>query len=182
VITDLPENSDGGAEETAGNSLRVELPCVGTPHDPFCTTLYGEVKDRITLEGDTSLHTYEAHVRGVMELKGYGLPDSSQGWCLGQQAAGDVANVYELTAGGTTYHLNCWLPHGSNRACYPFDYTFSFQAHGGEHAELLADSFDPDQMRNEEDGTRAPLIVPDVAPAPAAFDGQFVQVDITTSR
>jgi hypothetical protein len=172
---------DGGPD--AGPfQLRVELPCTVIIGEPFCTTVSGDVTDARHLPGSSDReYTYTVRVRGVTELKGYNIPDGPSGYCFGTVNAGDAANLFQLQVGSrATYYLNCWLPNGYFRACYGWDYTITFQAMGNETVTLLANSVDPAEIKNKSVDGGAPIVVPEVAPAPAPFNGQFIQVDLVS--
>ena len=63
--------------------------------------------------------------------------------------------------------------------CHPIDATFTVRVRAGATVVLFASSVDGrrSQIRNRDDAGVA-IVPPDVAPAPGAFDGQFLQLDV----
>ncbi|HEY0253423.1 MAG TPA: hypothetical protein VGC41_17940, partial [Kofleriaceae bacterium] len=57
------------------------------------------------------------------------------------------------------------------------DYQHVVPIDGGATVTLTADPQDGAEVQNI-DTSGTPIVVPDIAPAPAAYDGQFVQMDV----
>lgn len=178
--TPANDGSTDGGESL--DTLRVEVPCTGdSTASYFCSSDSAQIHDATTLPGPTdTINTYTVRVRGVAEFKFY--PESTEGenYCTGGRPDSYGSNSYQLIIeGGSTYNLNCasTLTNADNHACYPWDFNISFQAKGGTTITLLANPVDTVIDRNRS-SSGEPVVVSGVAPAPAAFDGQFFQVDI----
>jgi hypothetical protein len=128
----------------------------------------------------------QLRVRGVVEQKTYtgftaaaASGQNASFFVRGGVAAADLYNDYPLTiaAPPQLFHLNRGA--SNNQHCDPIDYRVTLPALA---ATTL--TFDPDdqydsgrQIRNY-DSAGAPIVVPGVAPAPSAFNGQFIQIDV----
>jgi hypothetical protein len=160
---------------SVGGALRVELPC--EPHDVsdgVCNTLYQTTERTITI-GGTSAEKYDLtiRVRGVVEPKDYADGTADGFFYTGGTPSGDSMNVFELdvSAPATTYYLN----YGGDSA-YGLDYQQVIRVQGGATIRLSADSIDNAIYTNTDS-----VVVAGIAPAPSAFDGQFVQIDVISA-
>lgn len=159
--------------------LRIEMPCLG---QGTCNSAYCVVTDSVTdqgmLTGNPAV-SYEVTLRfrGVLEEKGYsgGVDDGL--WNEGGNPIGDGWNTYSLDISDPTqtYWLNNGSP-GSNH-CEMVDYQRSVTVMGGSMVSVTA--FDPNNCaaRNYNDQGQ-PIVIPEIPPAPMAFVGQFLQVDV----
>jgi hypothetical protein len=88
-------------------------------------------------------------------------------------------NIYSLEVGApaATYYLNAGQ--SGPRRCFPIDYTETIPMQGATTLTLIGDPVDGVQIINVDDAGK-PNVVPDVPPAPAAFDGQFIQMDVVS--
>jgi hypothetical protein len=85
--------------------------------------------------------------------------------------AGPISNPpqqYFLNAGasGTLY-------------CFGVDYTETVQIAAGATVTLTADPVDAVSAFNQ-DANGSPIVVPGIPPAPDAYDGQFLQMDVVS--
>jgi len=181
---------DGGTCVSIAASLegqRWELPCVAPwPDGPEYVCISGpDTTSSVTLQGSPSLR-YEVRlrVRGVVETKAYpgGIGDGGA-VVLGGQPADDAWNVYRLDVSSPAqrWHLN----HGPSGLylCRTIDERFTVQAQGGAGFTLFASTVDGNRteiLNRDADG--GALVVPGVRPAPAPFDGQFLQLDVEGVR
>jgi hypothetical protein len=127
--------------------------------------------------------------RGVVEARSYGPPladagiapaaggTSSQLFQVGGGSGVGSANIYELTIDDPpqTFYLNSATPQYSG--VRGLDYTVTIPMMAAANLQLIADPVDGIEYENAQpDG--GPVVPAGVPPAPAAFNGQFVQVDV----
>ncbi|PLX39774.1 MAG: hypothetical protein C0608_11395 [Deltaproteobacteria bacterium] len=186
--------------DSVPTTLRVELPCdedSGFPND--CVTYTDNVEDVLTVNGEEG-KTYNVTVRlrGIVEQKEYyslftksarakyDVPTDDFMWLDdGEKSSKDTWNIFsiEVSSPPAIYYLNngsSWIEH-----CWKFDYEKTLLADAGATITLYADSGGPDGdypriILNQESIGGEPLVIPDIPPAPEAFDGQFVQMDIVS--
>jgi hypothetical protein len=186
VIADVTEPEVMVADDTPGavavaaalDGLRWELPCLERVQADICAT-HDEMRTATDLEGEPGArYAVTVHVRGVVEEKSYTTGVWRDGLVQrdGAPIAGDW-NVYalEISDPPARYFLN-----GGTAGAFHvvrLDARFTFEARAGATVTLVATAFDGLQIPNI-DRTGEPLYVPDVAPWPAAFDGQFIQLDV----
>jgi len=96
----------------------------------------------------------------------------------GGTPAGDGYNVYSLTisAPAQTVYLNSGTSYIGH--CWPIDYTVTLPMQSSASVSLSADTVDGIEITNL-DANGNPIVVPGISPAPAAYDGQFIQMDVT---
>jgi hypothetical protein len=167
--------------------LRWELPCLGfSPDFPelICFTRPPfAVSARI--RGAPQLrYAIVLRLRGVLETKAYlGGTRAAPTVVKGGAPAGDDWNVYrlEVEAPAAVWHVNAGT--SGDYRCIAIDEELEVEARGGATVTLFASPVDDrrSQIRNR-DGAGAPLIIDGVPPAPAAFDGQFLQMDVVSVR
>jgi hypothetical protein len=94
----------------------------------------------------------------------------------GSPLAGSKVNVYalEVSAPGQIYYLNQGV---STRPVVAIDYLETVSITSGATVTLHADSRDSYELRNIGPAGQ-PIVVAGIPPAPAAYDGQFVQMDV----
>ena len=96
---------------------------------------------------------------------------------VGGTPANDLWNTFSLqvSAPAKTAYLNS----GASNHDYvdAIDYRALLSANAGAAVTLNAASTD-DLMARNRDQAGAAIVIPGINPAPAAFDGQFIQVDI----
>lgn len=171
---------DGFACESDASldTLRLESPCAGTTLACNTTTCSSaSVSPEIAMFQGTPGVTYAAtlRVRGVVEEKSYSGGTQTGHWYEGGSPGLGLWNVYALQIDGTTYHLNAGT--GGVLQCVGLDYEVTVLVEGGAELELSVDDPDDCQVRNRT-LLNEPIVVPDIPPAPDAFDGQFIQIDL----
>ncbi|MDX2015222.1 MAG: hypothetical protein SFW67_33825 [Myxococcaceae bacterium] len=170
------------------DGLRWELPCFSLDRDfpqLICFT-HAIQRTFTTLRGVPGRqYDVRVRVRGVIETRGYrGGRQVAPFVVEGAESAvmpvdADPWNIYRLEVSDPpqTFALNAGLS-GEYR-CHVVDATFTVRASSGAVVTLFASSVDGNrsQIRNVGDAG-VPLVAPEVPPAPMAFDGQFLQVDV----
>jgi predicted small lipoprotein YifL len=161
---------------------RWELPCLSDVSSTVCNTIPGGSPFTLTETlGGTAGQAFDVSLRfrGVVETKGYsgGTADATSSWYAGGTPSGSNWNVYSLSISSpaATYYLNA----GPDDAffCIPLDFEKTVRMDAGATVTLYATSTEGQEIKNVgADAT--PIIVPGVAPSPASYDGQFVQVDV----
>ena len=186
---DAPGSLDGtggaaDADPIAGalDGLRWDLPCLADTTPELCTTS-PTVSSSATLAGDAAT-TYDVTLRfrGVVEPKTYTGGTRDEWFQTGGTPAGDTANIYRLvvSAPEATYYVNAGTTRASTDLfCATFDYEATIPIAGGATVTLEAESLDDLQIQNRDEAG-APYVIADVPPAPAPFDGQFVQMDVVS--
>jgi hypothetical protein len=159
------------------SGLRWEVPCRASAGSgcnaddpaPVTADMNGEpgVVYRVTLR-----------FRGVVEQKTYdGGSDDGAFWQEGGTPAADPHDIYklEISAPPQVYYLNRGSSGGD--ATHPIDYTKTLRIATGARVTLTAAVIDGAQLGNHDASGRA-IVVPGVPPAPAPYDGQFIQMDV----
>jgi hypothetical protein len=165
----------GPAGELDG--LRWEIPCGADLGGMVCAAT--DAADQTATIGGTTGSHYNAllHFRGVVELKSYTGGTVDGYFNTGGADNGDTFNVYSLTvsAPAQTYFVNMGMSGIYN--CFALDYMETVPMDAGATITLSAHPIDGHEIENV-DAMGTPIVVPDIAPAPAAYMGQFVQVDV----
>lgn len=182
--------SDGGGGgngdstvAAALDGLRWELPCVTNTTAELCTTPAGDPTVSAALTG-TAGASYDVTLRfrGVVEPKTY-TGGARTGWFqTGGTPASDTANIYRLTVSNPaqTFYVNAGTTRASNALyCEAFDYQATVRAAAGATFTLQAQPLDALQIRNRDQAGTA-IVVAGVPPAPQAYAGQFVQMDVVS--
>jgi len=187
---DAPETLDAGGPTDADttdanvaaslNGLRWELPCTQSTGDPTVCVTIPSVSTSATMGGVSgAVYGVTLRFRGIVEISTYVGGSSSGYWQIGgSPPAGSTINVYglDVSSPGQTYFVNQGISH---RVVVALDYTETVPIAAGATVTLNADSRDSLELRNL-DASGQPIVVPGVAPAPMAFDGQFVQMDVVS--
>jgi hypothetical protein len=173
----------GGADEKAMvdalDGLRVEHQCQNDG-DPYCATS-GVVTDSKTGAGDSNaIYEVDIHVRGIAERTTY-----ENGTAMGMLYVGgqpDASwNTYGLVVSDPPAHYyfngnaccNAWL--------VEIDIMTTIMVRGDGTLTLQGDDRNSLSTINEDQNGQ-PIVVSGVPPAPNAFDGQFVQLNVTAVR
>lgn len=179
--------TDGGEVEnvvTSLSGLRWELPCQAAAADPaLCTTPTTNVTKTTTLAGASgATYAVKLRFRGVIEPKTYSGGTETGFFSVGGTPASDTANIYRLTvsAPAGTFFVNSGTTRAST-ALYAeaIDYEATVDIQAGATVTLTAEPLDALQIKNR-DMAGAPFVIAGIAPAPAPFDGQFVQMDVVS--
>lgn len=161
------------------DGLRWEIPCgadaglacVVTDPTPVVAHLAGAA-------GTT--YQVTLRFRGVVEQKAYtgGVADGY--FYTGGAEDGGAYNVYAMTVSSPaqTYFLNAGASDITN--CWPLDYTETIPIDAGATVTLTSQAKDGQEIKNRDAATGAPIVVPDVPPAPDPFNGQFIQMDVVS--
>jgi len=175
--------SGDGCADVAGtlDGLRWEMPCAGDdPVDPprVCQTSKSATQSA-TLGGSPDVtYAVTLRFRGVVEEKGYLGGTKEEHWQIGGTPAADPFNVYELKVSdpAQSYYVNSGVSYTLHS--FALDYEKTIEVKGGAQVTLSADPIDTGEIKNI-DSTGAPIVAPGVAPDPKAYDGQFVQMDVS---
>jgi hypothetical protein len=163
------------------DGLRWQLPCADNENhgNGYCDSPATDAKSA-TLSGNPGArYDITLRFRGVVEEKTYLYGTADGHWQAGGVPNEDLYNVYklEIAAPAQTYYLNAGQT--GLGYCVPIDYTKTVQANAGALVSLTADSIDSSQVDNHSD-PGYPLVVPEIAPAPDAYNGQFIQMDVVS--
>ena len=178
-----------GSDDTITNppiasldDLRAELPCTGggTAFDNCATVVSDE--ESATLAGEAGV-TYDVSIQvtGVMEQKTYSDWTSRDGmWIEDGTPDGSSFNVVRLqiSSPAQTYYLNAG--ESFQGLCYLLDFAKTVVMSNGATITLYADTGGDQLSILNIDGQGVPIVAPGVPPAPAAYDGQFLQVDVVS--
>lgn len=170
---------DAGAVLPDLHGARLEVPCnpPSVPGMDGCTSAIPPPL-MLTAGGEPgATYSVTIRVRGVLEHKSYAGGEGEGQFRIGGTPDDTTWNVYRLQVGDTVYHLNAGV--SSERFCHAIDYQAAIQVRTGDEVVLREDDTDGLMIVNIDDRSPpAPIVVPDVAPYPAAFDGQFLQIDV----
>ncbi len=150
--------------------LRVDVPCGVDADEGQCEAT--NASEEVVLEGEPGQRfRVTLWIRGVVEEKPYTCAQRDGNWCTkGDGQAGDNRSDTELAIGMPPLAVR--LNHGQGEACVLVDMQHDVVIESGALVSLQIDPRNDEQRRND-DG----LVVPALDPAPAAFDGQFLQVE-----
>lgn len=128
----------------------------------------------LTLPAVGAAGTRQVRVRGLMEGKSYTGGAADGAWYVGGSPQPGGQNVWKLRVQGggldNTYYLNSGLFSANVTAV---DYIREIAVAGTPQLTLSCDSVDALEYNNA-----GGIVVPGIPPAPAAFNGQFVQIDL----
>lgn len=168
--------------------LRVESACMPPSTGNLCNRFAsGEVSNQAFLTGTPGRsYSITLRFRGVVERRAYDTVTS--GGATGTNAAFFVTVPAFPTIGnavlgfevGSTTKTHFVLNSGTDdiNHTYAIDYTAQIRAASGDQVTLFYDNAIA-QVRNR-DQTLKPIVVPGIPPAPDAFDGQFVHVNVVS--
>ena len=169
----------GGAGGIAASlsGLRWELPCHAHVSNEVCST-DNELSLQTALKGDPATsYAVRLRIRGVLEEKSYSGGTPLGKFTLGGKPESDDWNTYAMTVSAPpqTLYLNPGV--SGLYYCFLLDETVTLTMRGGAVVRLWAEVYDAQQITNRGENGSA-ILVPGVKPFPAAFDGQFAQVDV----
>ena len=186
-----PADSGGGADVPSDAALlsiasqlqgfRVELPCdVMTTEAGVCTTTAAVDKQThaLAIGGETgTVYDVQLRVRGVVEWMTYsGCAAGTQApFCIGGTKLDATFNIYSLSVPDPkqTYYFNWGAT--IEHAVYTVDYTVSVPMKGKSALTFSVDGQNQKEMANVTS-----LVVPGIPPAPQAYAGQFLQLDVVS--
>lgn len=156
-------------------SLRAEAPCGATV---FWSMSYCEADDVAVQDafvGEPGVqYRVSVRVRGVLEEKSYDCAMPEGHWCEGgvPSDGSDAWNDTELAVAtpATIVKLNAGSSGGDHGIA--IDEMHDVVIEGGSLLSVSILTLDDAQARNNDD-----VVIPDLPPAPDAYDGQFVQLD-----
>lgn len=172
---------DGLACATAPSfdTLRVNLGC--NAHDqcggpPTCTTDANAAGDAAFGGDDGVDYEVTLRIRGVVEVTTYANGTCDGMWCEGGTGVGAPWNEITLTTESplVDYRLN--NGEAGTLELFAIDEEHTIVIPGGTTVTLRMDGNGTCSVANDGD-----LVVPDIPPAPQAFDGQFVQIDLVSA-
>jgi len=178
-IHHLPDGGGAGGPAGALDGLRWEIPCGADLGGMVCAA-DNAVDQVATITGTASDHfTVALRFRGVVETKAYTGGTVDGYFNTGGTDNGDSFNVYSLkvSSPAQTYFVNMGVSNIYH--CFPLDYMESIPMDGGATVTLGAMPIDGHEIENL-DPAGMPIVIPDIAPAPAAYAGQFVQMDVVS--
>jgi hypothetical protein len=182
-------DSGGCAVVAALSGLRWELPCT-SPATDSCDTDAAPRVVSTTLAGNPgTLYDVTLHFRGIVEPRPYAHAKSGGAVDMNGTGANGAAgfvsssatptaeddlNVYELAISDPpqTYYLNNETSDVID--VFLIDYVATVPIRAGATVTLTASSEDGQELANQ-----ANVVVAGVAPYPAPYDGQFVEMDPT---
>jgi hypothetical protein len=186
-----PAGSAAGKEKKLGATIdgyRWEFPCKGImPENPKpgadCESglVTGDPKktDNFTaerkFEGEKGKrYKVTLRFRGVVEPMMYkgGKMDGDY-FYIGGEPNNNTYNIYKLTISAPASHYFLNRQDKVGHKIFTIDYTKTIEIDGGATVTFLGDGQNGRLVSNF-----AKLVVPDVAPAPKVFNGQFVQVNV----
>jgi len=178
---DVPSDAALLAIATQLQGFRIELPCdVMTTEVGVCTTTATVDKQThpLAIGGDPgTTYDIELRVRGVVEWMTYsGCAAGTQApFCIGGTKIDATFNIYSLSVPDPkqTYYFNRGA--AIEHAVYTIDYTVTIPIKGGAALTFSVDGQNLKEMANITN-----LVVPGIPPAPQAYSGQFLQLDVVS--
>lgn len=160
--------------------LRCEMPCKPGHRGDVCRAVDPRPTRAVVMEGRPGqLYEVTLRFRGVVEQHSYAGGDQAGFWYVGGHSAQSTYNIYRLHISDPeqTYYLNAGR--AGIRRTWAIDYTKTLRVRSGAAVTLSADAQDAALIVNRDESNH-PIVIPDVPPAPEAFDGQFIQIDVTS--
>jgi len=179
----------GQCQDVVGSfqGLRWSIPCA-TVLDPAECDASSPIPQSTTVQGTAGVtYAVTLRFRGAVEQKTYsggadgGLVATGTNasfFVAGGAPSADGYNVYSLTisAPAQTVYLNSGTSYIGH--CWPIDYTVTLPMQSSASVSLSADTVDGIEITNL-DANGNPIVVPGIPPAPTAYNGQFIQMDVT---
>jgi hypothetical protein len=161
------------------DGLRWELPCVDTNPGPgSCAAVYATSSHSGVVGGVPGReYILNLRFRGVVEQNTYSGGVKEGYWYIGGTPSDPSFNIYKLEISDPQqyYYLNA----GTAGIYYTWliDYVKRVRVKGGATVTLSLDTADGRLITNyDQNGT--PIVIPDIPPAPNAYNGQFLQLDL----
>jgi len=162
--------------------LRWEMPCKPGHVGTYCGAAVDKPVVTATLAGDPARqYDVTLHFRGVVEWETYAGGTPEEHWYIGGHPDNGAFNVYQLaiSAPAQVFYLNAPSDNLGLAPVRSIDYQKTIRVRGGATVTLSADAQDGSLVANADDKGK-PLVIPAVRPAPAPFDGQFIQMDVVS--
>lgn len=157
--------------------LRWDLPCGADLGGNVCAAV--DATDQVAAITGTGHYNVRLRFRGVVETRAYagGVVDGYFNTGAELPTTSDSFNVYSLAVSSPaqTYYVNMGQSNIYNT--FLLDYTETVPMDGGATVTLSAKPIDGHEIENK-DANGVPLVVPEITPAPDAYNGQFVQMDV----
>ncbi len=183
------EEKDGPKKLGASiNGYRYEFPCKGVmPENPKpgadCDSglVTGDPKKTDNFKAERKFdgatgkrYKVTLRFRGVVEPMMYkgGKMDGDY-FYIGGEPNNGTYNIYKLSVSSPASHYFLNRQDKVGHKIFTIDYTKTIEIDGGATVTFLGDGQNGRLISNF-----AKLVVPDIAPAPKAYNGQFVQVDV----
>jgi hypothetical protein len=188
-----PKAADQGAKKIGASihGFRFEFPCKNAmparPKDgEDCESglVKGDPKktDNFTVvrkfDGEKGkLYKVTLRIRGVVEPMMYkdGKMDGEH-FYIGGEPNNSTYNIYKITISSPASHYFLNRQDKVGHKIFTIDYTKTIEIDGDATVTFLGDGQNGRLISNF-----TKLIVPDIAPAPQPFNGQFVQVDVVSA-
>jgi Stigma-specific protein, Stig1 len=178
--------SAGQCQDVVGelDGLRWEFPCDNNSYGSHVCGCAARINRTMKVPGaGAGLYNVRLRFRGVVESNVYpnaspaGGRDEAARFFVTGSTPTNVTNVYALAVDQPAQ--KCFL--NAERSVYltGIDYTVTITVQAGSLLTLSADSVDRRQLVNRDDKNH-PIIPAGVPPAPNAFDGQFIQMDVVS--
>lgn len=184
------QKADGGAKKLGASihGFRYEFPCKDPmPENPKvgadCASglVKGDPKKTDNFmaerkfEGEAGKrYKVTLRFRGVVEPMMYkGGKMDGEYFYIGGEPNNGTYNIYKLSVSSPPSHFFLNRQDKVGHKIFTIDYTKTIEIDGGATVTFLGDGQNGRLISNF-----AKLIVPDVAPAPKVYNGQFVQVDV----
>jgi len=161
------------------SGLRWEMPC--SSEFNFWNCNVSDPAPVVATLGGVTGTTYRVTLRfrGVVEGKTYEGGTTFDHFNAGGTAADDTFNVYELAVSEPpqSFYLNAGM--SGVGSSFAIDYTATLEVAAGASVTLTATAVDGVEHKNLDDND-SPIVVPEITPAPAPYDGQFIQMDVVS--
>jgi hypothetical protein len=157
--------------------LRIESPCTGGGCTPTTCASDNEQLGTVGFEAEPGVvYDVTLRVRGVMQLVPYAGGTTTGYYNEGGVPQSDLIATVELQISDPP--LTAWLNAGPSevQSCELVDFEHTLPIAAGATITLHRLDGNGCQALNV-DGSGTPIVIPDIPPAPEAFDGQFVQLD-----
>lgn len=176
-------NDDTARDVAAAlHGLRWEMPCKPGHQGPFCAAAVEKPVVTATLAGDRGRqYDVTLRFRGVVEWEPYAGGTSEAPWYVGGKPDNSINNIYQLgiSEPAQVFYLNAPRANDNLGRVWSIDYQKTIRVRGGATVTLSADAQDGNLVSNIDDQGK-PLVIPEVPPSPAPFDGQFIQMDVVS--
>jgi hypothetical protein len=204
LAPDRAAAGDAGATGPAAviDGTRWEVPCGTLTSNSETCTNYPAGKTSCPAGGNYNLdrtvtfggargtfYDVAVRIRGVVEPKPYrgGMSDGMHFYVGGQPVTtgeDGVYNTYSITVSSPaqSYYLNYDEGKGVGHYVFTIDHMKTIRIEGGATVKFLGLDTNCSTIRNcvKTGPNCTPYIVPDVPPAPKAFDGQYIQLDVVS--
>jgi hypothetical protein len=175
IMPDVVEAGDGSVGSGLAGA-RLELPCLALISSNSCSA--GATSTPMLFEGDAGT-TFDVtiRVRGVVELNSYSGGTADGHLYVGGMPAAAGWNVFSIDVSSPKQHYFLNNGGAGNAYCVAVDYVRTIKIGAGALVVLTADTNDNTEVRNLDSNGQA-IVVASIPPAPSAFDGQFLQIDV----